>query len=138
MKQMKGMKIRCVLIAVAVMLALPTMAQWETSTMQRTDRYASGYQATAPTTTFHSTGSMVGVGSAYSSTPTLNADGTAAYGYADYSPSSSPRGHVRKTGTPGLPNPENKQPLGDLLFPLLLLAFAYAMIKFRNAIRRKI
>lgn len=137
-KAMKTIKIRSVLLAMAVMLALPSMAQWNNGGEQRSDRYATGVQTTMPTTTFRSTGTMVGAGSAYSSTPTLNADGTAAYGTSYYSPAQS--GPRRTPGTPGgNPSDDTQQPIGDAPWLLILLLGAVYGIKVSSkGLKRKV
>ncbi len=87
---------------------------------------------------FRSTSTLPSSGSAYSSNPQLGEDGVATYTTSSYSPASGTNGHIRKnTGTPDFPKPGDQQPLGDVLFPLLLLAFAYAMIKLLRIRRKK-
>ena len=91
-----------------------------------------------PSVQFQSTSSMVGSGSAYSSTPTIGVNGTA------YIPTSSPGkahpGHIRKADSDrdgfddetGLPyTPDNtgiEQPLGDGVVPMLICAMLFAGI----------
>jgi len=86
-----------------------------------------------PNAVFHSTSTMMGSGSQYSANPTLNADGTAAYEGATYSPAKAPGG-PRRIGNPGETDDGN-EPLGDALIPLTLLALAYIIIR---AARRKV
>lgn len=88
---------------------------------------------------FRSTSTLPSSGSAYSSNPQLGGDGMATYTTSSYSPAADARGQIRKggTGTPDFPKPGDQQPLGDVLFPLLLLAFAYAMIKLLRIRRKK-
>ena len=81
----------------------------------------------APAAVFQSTSTLAGSGSAWSATPMLNADGTA------YDPSVSPRGPRRMKMDEDEPEvietPTGRQPLGDALLPLFLLALAYAGYK---------
>ena len=91
------------------------------------------FGATAPSATFQSTSSMPGSGSEYSSNPTLNADGTAAYqGEAN---SSSKTNHqprrAKKEGdesNPGITEEDN--PIGDAVLPLLLMSLAFGMFVY--------
>ena len=89
------------------------------------------FGASAPSATFHSTSTLPGSGSAYSPNPELNADGTASYEDASYSPANSAKriGSVRTTP----PNPgtggQSNTPLGDAVLPLMLLLCAYAGYK---------
>lgn len=106
----KVQKIMSVII-LAVAVALPTKAQMFGS-------------SSAPVTAFQSTSTMVGSGSAYSSSPTLDEDGMATY-------SGAPSGPKRAPSTPGTPSTpgqgekENQFPLGDGILPLMLLIGAY-------------
>ena len=112
---MKNAKMKTIIVIVmAAVFALPAMAQFGTNNQ---------YSA-APSMYFQSTSTMSGSGSSYSSNPSLNEDGTAAYNGASYSPaktSVSPR-KVRPT------NQEN-QPLGDVFWPLMLLAGMYLIVR---------
>ena len=98
-------------IILAVAVALPTKAQMFGS-------------SSAPVTAFQSTSTMVGSGSAYSSSPMLTENGLATY-------SGAPSGPKRAPSTPGTPSPpgqgekENQFPLGDGILPLMLLIGAY-------------
>lgn len=88
------------------------------------------FGATAPSATFQSTSSMSGSGSSYSATPSLNADGTAAYEGASYTPAKSIRrpGVIRKEpGNPFADNPTtpDNTPLGDAVLPLLLMSLTF-------------
>lgn len=89
------------------------------------------FGATAPSATFQSTSSMSGSGSAYSSNPTLNADGTAAYlGEANSSSNTNHqprRAKQEDESNPGITDGDN--PLGDAVLPLLLLAGAYLSVR---------
>ena len=105
--------------------ALPAMAQFEN---------------TQPSTTvFQSTSTMMGSGSAYSATPTLNEDGTASLNGT----SGSHRAKKNTPATPGSPSTpgqgkeENQFPLGDALFPLLVMALAFAGITYFRRKRLK-
>ncbi|MCQ2347719.1 MAG: hypothetical protein MJZ65_00855 [Paludibacteraceae bacterium] len=90
--------------------------------------------AVAPSAGFGSTSSMVGSGSAYSSTPTIN-----SYGYANQSD------YVANRGRMGLPGdgsgttdkedgnePGLNDPIGDAVPFLLLLAAGYAFLARRK------
>lgn len=100
--------------------------------MQNSDYRAQTISVTAPAAMFQST-------SAYASpewaeNPMLNSDGTineeAYMGAAD-----APSGPRRVGGQSGTPGKEgDKQPLGDALIPLFLLAIAYGGWRF---LRRK-
>ena len=96
------------------------------------------FGATAPSATFQSTSSMPGSGSEYSSNPTLNADGTAAYlGEANSSSKTNyqPR-RAKKEGDENNPViTDGDNPIGDALIPLTLFAGAYLIIR---ATRRKV
>lgn len=87
-------------------------------------------------TVFQSTSTMSGSGSSYSSNPSLNSDGTAAYEGASYTPAQAPGrpGHIRRDGDPfggetigGTDHPmEPGTPIGDVFWPLMVLAVIYA------------
>lgn len=83
---------------------------------------------------FRSTSTMTGVGSIYSATPSLNADGTAAYNSPSYS--SEKTSGIRKAppgGTGGdKPNPDIEGPVGDAIIPLLLIAVGYILYRRRK------
>ena len=76
---------------------------------------------TVPSASFQSTSTMTASGSSYSSQPTIGSDGVATMGetYTSSQLASGPRRIV----TPG--NSGIQQPIGDVLFPLLLFALAY-------------
>lgn len=82
---------------------------------------AQSYGAEMPQAGFSSTGTMMGSGSAYSSTPTISDNGTAGDPYAGVTPSSRPG--ARK----GILNPDGEgeanPPIGE---PLVMLFFAAA------------
>ena len=69
------MKRSMIIVGIITILLLPLSAQ-------------TPFSGTMPQATFQSTSTMVGSGSAYASTPMLNADGTAAYSGATAEPSS--------------------------------------------------
>ena len=110
------------------LMALPIMAQRFGTT-----------QAEQPNTVFHSTSTMQGSGSAYSANPELNADGSATYEGASYTPAKSPKrpGGIRKDGpTPNPGDPSEGQqdntptPLGDAVLPLLFMSLAFGMFVY--------
>ena len=90
------------------------------------------FGATAPSATFQSTSSMPGSGSEYSSNPTLNADGTAAYqGEANSSSKTNYQPRRAKKGdesNPGITEEDN--PIGDAVLPLMLMAGAFALFVY--------
>ena len=91
---------------------------------------ASGQVAT-PAATFHSTSVYSGQWEEQGSmTPMLNSDGTVNDEAYMSSSASAPGRSIRKgTGTPGKPDLDDRQPLGDGWLPLMLLLCAYAMYK---------
>lgn len=97
-------------------MALPTMAQ----------TFGTKY-AEKPSVVFQSTSTMMGSGSTYSANPTLNTDGTATYNGASASaPSASGPRHMKMDGFgDDQDNPDDPQPLGDAVLPLLLMALAF-------------
>lgn len=84
----------------------------------------SAQYAETPTYGFQSTSTMAGSGSAYSSNPMLNADGTAAlHGPSRISGARyTPPGTTGDKDGPGLP-------IGDELVPLLILALGYGIYR---------
>ena len=88
-------------------------------------------EATAPASSFQSTSAMTGSGSSYSANPTLNTDGTASYNGA-YCPTSQGPKRAKKGDDDfedegfgdNLTDP-GKDPLGDAVLPLLLMALAF-------------
>ena len=89
------------------------------------------FGATAPSATFQSTSSMPGSGSEYSSNPTLNADGTAAYqGEANSSSKTNhqPRRAKKDENNPVITDGDN--PIGDAVLPLMLMAGAFGMFVY--------
>ena len=104
-------------IALVAAFALPTKAQ--------------SFGAEQPNATFQSTSTMTGSGSTYSSNPSLNEDGTASYQGASYSPAGPRKAKKDGAGTPSTPGQgqqENQFPLGDAMWPLLLLLGVYCGI----------
>ena len=117
------------LMVVGVLLvSVPATAQIIGATQQEEQQ---AFGASAPSAAFQSTSALPASGSEYTSNPELNADGTAAYQGETYSPAKAARrpGGVRKDGTPGQGGV--KQPIGDAVLPLLLLALAFAGYKWR-------
>ena len=91
---------------------------------------ASGQVAT-PAATFHSTSAYSGQWEEQGSmTPMLNSDGTVnneAYGVGQNEPSGH-HGRVRRVNNP---EDDEENPLGDVVWPLMLLLCAYAGYKVR-------
>ena len=108
-----------VLVMGALFVSVPAVAQHE-----QQEQPIVG--ATAPSASFQSTSAMQGTGSAYSSNPTIGANGTATYDGASYAPAKA-NGRPRQSGTPGAG--QSQQPIGDAALPLILLALAYAIYK---------
>lgn len=79
-----------------------------------------------PSSAFQSTSAMDGSGSAYSSNPTLDEDGTA--GTPSGNPANAPSAPRKALGLPDLPEPtdDGNLPVGDAMLPLLLMAVAFA------------
>ena len=110
------------MLVLAAAFALPAMAQ------MNNNQPAYGTSApVAPTATFQSTGSaMMSSGSAYSANPTIGADGTAAYEAPKTSFKPRPgEGTIHTTR----PTEHTNTPLGDALWPLMVLACAYLIIR---------
>ena len=80
--------------------------------------------AQQPSNEFQSTSTMKSSGSAYSANPMLNADGTAAYGEQQAPTHNSRPGQPRKAIDP---SEEAWVPLGDAVWPLMLLAAVYGV-----------
>lgn len=84
------------------------------------------FGASAPSATFHSTSSMSGSGSEYSSNPTLNADGTAAYlGEANSSSKTNHQPRRAKKDESNPVKPDGDNPIGDAVLPLLFMSLAF-------------
>ncbi len=123
-------KVKLIMIAIMVAaFALPAMAQWNTRDEQTVG-------TGAPSVAFQSTSTMQSSGSAYSTTPILNADGTAAYN--DGSEPSSSSGHPGKPKTVAPPTPEgDPTPIGDGVWVLMLLAAGYGAWMMRRIRARR-
>ena len=85
----------------------------------------------APAAVFQSTSTLAGSGSAWSATPMLGEDGTAMLEGASEDPKHA-QGGIRRVVTPG--NEGNKQPIGDAVLPLMLMAIAFCGVVY---LRRK-
>ena len=137
-ERMKDMK-RIIMILMAVALvALPTMAQ-SFSSKRSVDNDQQAAQSFTTTEPFRSTSAMQTSGSVYSANPVLNENGTA------YNPSeaamsahiqSGPRKSLGDNPTdPGSTNDENS-PIGDAVWPLMLMALAYMGLRVFRARKR--
>ena len=99
--------------------------------------------AAIPISSFQSTSTLSGGTRSDAATPLINTDGSVA-GSAYMGSISAPTGPLKApgtgTGTPGGNlNPDEQQPLGDVLIPLLLLASAYAVYKVtRRRVREQL
>ena len=122
------MKLKLIMILVLVAaFALPTMAQ--VGEQQPNDNQ------------FRSTSTMVGSGSNYSATPTINASGTAnAPTFGGGGPRYAPKPinddsdwEDRKEDIGG----GISTPVGDAVLPLMLMAMAYAVYSVARVYRRK-
>ena len=111
-------KLVLLMILAAALMALPALAQ-----------SFGANQTEQPNAAFQSTSTMTGSGSSYSANPTLNSDGTATYQNA--APSKVPAGSGPHKSGPINPGPDPKEgPLGDTLFPLLLMSLAFGMFVY--------
>ena len=119
-------EVKQIMIAImAAVISLPAMAQMSTNEQQ---------WGSTPTATFQSTSAMQSSGSAYSSPPIINSDGTATPNDTDDSGSSS--GHPGKPKTVAPPVPEgDPTPIGDGMWVLAILAAAYAAYIARQKVR---
>ena len=127
------MKKILVIVVLVAGLLLPTMAQSYESQKQ--------HSVAAPAAGFRSTSVMSGSGSTYSSTPSLESNGTAA------APAAKAPGGPHRAVDPisdgvdeqwyedNLNVTGSDMPLGDAVLPLMLLAGAYFIV--RAARRRK-
>lgn len=129
-ERMKDMKRVFVVSSLLLVISFTAMAQIFGAT-QGEEQPAFG--ASAPSATFHSTSALPSSGSEYSANPTIGADGSASYEGASYSPAKAGRpGGIRKDpGNPFADNPntQDNTPLGDVVWPLMLLLCAYAGYK---------
>ena len=118
MKTMKQNLAIIAIIVVAAVIALPAAAQ----------QFNTFGGAVAPQASFQSTSTMVGTGSAYSSNPMLNSDGTATYNGAVASgPNKAKKDGIWDSGT--LPDKPYDGPIGDAVLPLMLCALAYLIVR---------
>ena len=78
------------------------------------------------TITFQSTSTMVGSGSAYTSNPSLNSDGTAALQGTTTAYAAARPGNPRKIEI-YVPSTDPNAPIGDAVIPLLLCAILYTI-----------
>lgn len=90
---------------------------------------AQTFGAEMPQAGFTSTGTMMGSGSAYSSTPTISDNGTAGDPYAGVTTSSRP-GARKATNPPD--EDDDPNPIGEPLVMLLFAAAAGAVIALRR------
>ena len=122
------------IVAVALM-ALPVLAQnYGNPYKPATQNGMHQVGTPVPAASFQSTSAMSGSGSTYSANPTLNNDGTAAYNGAS-SPAKAPGGPHRAPDTVNPDDddapeghetrPDDPNPLGDAVLPLLLMALAF-------------
>ena len=96
--------------------------------------------ASAPTMGFQSTSAYSEQWAAQeSTTPMLNSDGTVNDGA--YMGSPKRPGSIRRDGNPGTPgekDDDEDQPLGDVVWPLMLLLCAYVCVRsFRKSARKE-
>ena len=114
-----------------LLVSVPATAQIIGATQQEEQQ---AFGASAPAASFQSTSALPSSGSEYSPNPTLNADGTASYGGASYSPAKAPKkpGSIRRDpNNPIVDSNTKDNPLGDAVLPLMLLLCAYAVYKVR-------
>lgn len=119
------MERRLFIVVLAIVLAIPSWAQF--------NKNAHGSTSAV---TFRSTSAMTGAGSAYSSNPILNDNGTAAYS-EHYSPAQAP-GKPYKAPPPLNSDDDFTEetgqglntPVGDAVIPLLLMVMVYAAYIF--------
>lgn len=125
-------KILIVLFMAAALIALPAMAQSFGSkrSVENNQQAAPNFTITQP---FRSTSAMQTSGSVYSATPVLNENGIAAYGNenSDSGFSAKDFGHIRRD--PGTEEEFiDNQPIGDAVWPLMLMALGYLVWKRRR------
>lgn len=113
------------LIVMVAAVVLPAMAQ---QFGEKETRVGGMYDQK---TTFQSTSTLQGIGSAYSSTPMISAQGTAEYSGASTPSGSGPRrAKMDDDDWPTSQDPEEgdpDSPIGDAALPLSLFALAYAI-----------
>lgn len=130
-----------VLLALSAMQASAVDYRNSYRGIQNSDYRVQTISVTAPVATFQST--SVYAPSEWTEKPMLNSDGTVNEGaymggprrLGGSTPTPTPGGGGNGPGTPGNPDDEDQQPLGDALIPLFLLALAYAIYKVSR--RRK-
>jgi len=105
-----------------LLVSMPAMAQWGNDNQ---------VGATAPSTSFQSTSSMSGSNSAYSSNPSIGDNGMASQPNA-VQQAPSARGISGRHNL--IENPDDN-PIGDALWPLLMAAGAFLLMK---ALRRRL
>lgn len=117
-ERMNDMKKIVMILMAAVLIALPAMAQF--GSLEQ------------PNAVFQSTSTLSPSGSAYSSNPTLDDNGTAS------APNRAPRRSSMFPPTPEIdPNDSGNTPIGDATLPLLLFAAAFAAtVAIRNRRRQ--
>ena len=123
------MKNRIMVMIMAAVFALPAMAGWIHHEQK---------DATVQQEAFQSTSTMTPSGSAYSSTPTLNIDGTASYDEAS-APAKAPGKRKIGPGASETVDEKDKVPVGDAVLPLMLMAAAGAgviALRRRRALNR--
>ena len=106
------MKKLIMIVVMVAAVALPAMAGWITTSDKQ--------DATNNQEAFQSTSTMQGSGSAYSSTPVLNEDGTASFESSESEQTRLMSGPRKAPGTPG--NSGTEMPIGDAVLPLMLMA----------------
>jgi hypothetical protein len=130
------MKRLMMILMAAALVALPTMSQSFGSkrSVENDQQAAQSYTTTEP---FRSTSAMQTSGSAYSPNPTLEGNGTASYG-GSVNPinrglrkvDSNNDGYDDETGLPVTSGTGgSQQPLGDAVWPLMLMALAYLGVR---------
>ena len=126
-------RLMMILMAVAL-VALPAMAQsFGSKRSVENDQQAAQSYTTEP---FRSTSAMQGSGSVYSANPMLDANGNASYG-GESSSGSSPKDYGRMRRDPGTESEwVDSQPLGDAVWPLMLMALAYLGVRVFRARKR--
>ncbi len=132
---------RLIMILMAVALvALPTMAQsfGSNRSVENDQQAAQSYTTTQP---FRSTSAMQSSGSVYSANPSIGSDGT-AYNPVTSNPS-GPRKAKKEEGEfdPSKPVIDEKTdsgntPIGDAVWPLMLMALAYLGMRVFRARKR--
>ena len=119
-----------VLVMSVAMFALPVKAQGFGSSQPIFGEQTYSQPA------FRSTSTLASSGSAYSATPAaLNAHGVASYGEGTSIPQSGR--HLRRDVNPVVnPDGDKDTPIGDAVWPLMLMAIGYVVWKRRRRIQR--